>query len=94
MYIDHYHLKQRPIYLTRVRYRQISLAPKKKPSKSCEAMKQRLMGLPKNLLNWRSYTPIAPLTKMMVTLAGLDVVRCRNRLRMLLMDWKLDRLVM
>ena len=93
-YIDHYHLKQHPIYLTRERYRQISLARKKKPSRSCEAMKQRLMGPPRNLLNWRSCTPIAPLTKMMVTLAGSDVVRCRNRLRMLHTDWKLERLVM
>lgn len=52
------------------------------------------MGLPKNLRNWRRNTPIAPLMNMMVTLAGSGVVRCRNHLRMLLMDWKLDRSVM
>ena len=52
------------------------------------------MGPPKNLRNWRRYTPIAPLTNMVVTLAGSGVKRCRNPLRMSLMDWKLERLVM
>ena len=74
------------INLIRKHYRQILLVRKKKPSKSCEAMKQRLKDPPKNLRNWRGYTPIAPLTNMMVTLSGSGMVKCRNRLRMLLMD--------
>ena len=91
-YIDHYHLQNNT--LLRKRYRQISLVRKKMPLKSCEAMKQRLMGPPTNSRNWRRYTLIAPLTNMVVTLAGSGAVRCRNHLRMLLMDWKLGRSVM
>lgn len=74
--------------------RKISLARKKKPLKSCDAIKQRLMGPPKFLRNWLRYIPIVPLMIMVVTLVGSDVVRCRNRLRMLLMDWRLEKSAM
>ena len=74
--------------------RKISLARKKKPLKSCDAIKQRLMGPPTHLRNWLRYIPIVPPMNMVVTLVGSDMVRCRNRLRMLLMDWRLEKSVM